>query len=147
MNDPFSSRKSAKPGARAKGPSRFLFFSGAILPLIALSCSVLATRPVQEMSDTQAAIKAAREVQADTLAPELYRQSTEWFFKAKSEYKLKNFANAKTYSAKARKFAEQAEFEAIRNGASRVDVDAPAEPEAQASPPPAQVYGQPESQP
>ena len=87
----------------------------------AMSCSVLSTRPVQEMSDTAAAIRAAKEVQSDTLAPELYRQSNEWFFKAKREYKFKNFDLAKTYSSKARRFAEEAEFEAIRNGGNRSD--------------------------
>src|SRR4051812_24234163 len=56
-----------------------------------LGCSLLATRPLQEMSDTSAAIRAAKEVQADTLSPEFYRQSNEWFFKAKHEYKFKNF--------------------------------------------------------
>ncbi len=71
------------------------------------------------MSDTAASIRAAREVQADTLAPELYRQSNEWFFKAKHEYKYKNFKLAKEYAEKARLFAEDAEFESIRNGGSR----------------------------
>ena len=80
---------------------------------------MLATRPVQDMSDTASAIRAAREVQADTLAPELYRQANEWFFKAKREYKFKNFSLATSYSDKARLFAEDAEFEAIRNGGNR----------------------------
>lgn len=85
-------------------------------------------RPVQEMSDTAAAIRAAREVQADTLAPELYRQANEWFFKAKHEYKFKNFDLAETYSSKARVFAEDAEFEAIRNGGNRTGDVATSDP-------------------
>ncbi len=84
-----------------------------------VGCSLLATRPVQEMSDTSAALKAAHEVNADTLAPELYRQANEWFFKAKNEYKLKNFNLADEYATKARYYAEQAEFESIRNGGIR----------------------------
>jgi hypothetical protein len=71
------------------------------------------------MSNTNAAIRAAKEVQADTLAPELYRQSTEWYFRAKHEYKFKNFQLAKQYADKARHFAEQAEFESLRNGGNR----------------------------
>ncbi len=90
-----------------------------------VSCSLVATRPVQTMSDTQAAIKAAKEVQAETLAPELYRQSNEWFFRAKNEYKLKNFDLAKEYADKARRFAEMAEFESLKNGATRAEVIAP----------------------
>jgi hypothetical protein len=73
------------------------------------------------MSDTSAALKAAREVGADTLAPELYRQAGEWFFKAKREYKFKNFDMARNHAAKARAFAESAEFEALRNGGSRTE--------------------------
>jgi hypothetical protein len=100
----------------------------------ASACSLFATRPVQEMSDTSAAIKAAREVQADTLAPELYRQAQEWFFKAKREYKFKNFALAQEYADKSRKYAEQAEFHAIRNGASRADTAAPEAPPPPSAP-------------
>lgn len=88
------------------------------------SCALTATRPVQEMSDTSAAIRAAREVQADTLAPELYRQANEWFFKARNDYKLKNFSFAKDYAIRARQFAEKAEFESIKSGGNRVDVPA-----------------------
>ncbi|MGK5082952.1 DUF4398 domain-containing protein [Bdellovibrionota bacterium FG-1] len=84
-------------------------------------CAILGTRPVQEMSNTAASIRAAREVQADTLAPELFRQANEWFFKAKREYKFKNFDLAQSYAKKARLFAEEAEFEAIRNGGNRSD--------------------------
>lgn len=90
------------------------------------------------MSDTAAAIRAAREVQADTLAPELYRQSNEWFFRAKREYKFKNFDLARTYSDKARLFAEDAEFEAMRSGGNRTETQI-ADPMASGlNPPPSQ---------
>lgn len=92
---------------------------------LGLGCSVFATRPVQEMSDTQAAINAAKEVQADTLAPELYRESVEWFSRAKNEYQFKNFSIARDYANKARRYAEQAEFEAVRGGANRQDIGGP----------------------
>lgn len=88
-------------------------------------CSLFATRPVQEMSDTSAAIKAAREVQADVLAPELYRQANEWYLKAKNEYRLKNFREARGYANKSRAFAEEAEFLALRGGAQREDISVP----------------------
>lgn len=115
--------------------SRFLFGLGAVLTF--WSCTIITTRPVQEMSDTVAAIRAAREVQADTLAPELYRQSNEWFFKARNEYKFKNFSLALEYAEKARAFAEQAEFESIRNGGNRSD-SAAADPLTGAPPPPSE---------
>jgi hypothetical protein len=100
----------------------FLFLS-----LISIAgCSIFASRPVQEMSYTSVAIRAAKEVQADTLAPELFRQANEWFFKAKHEYKFKNFKLAKEYTEKARHYAEQAEFESLRNGGNRTE-SAPAD--------------------
>ncbi len=91
--------------------------------LILVGCAAVMTgRPTQEMSDTAAAIRAAREVQADTLAPDLFRLATEWFQKARREYKFKNFKEAKEYTELARRYAEQAEFEAIKGGATRNDV-------------------------
>lgn len=90
-----------------------------------LGCSLLATRPVQEMSDTTAALRAAKEVQADTLAPELYRKANELFLKARKEYKYKNFYLANDYAEQARALAEQAEFEAIRGGGIRQDANIP----------------------
>jgi hypothetical protein len=127
------------------------FFFQKLPSLLALllfslsSCTLIQTRPIQKMADTSAAIKAAREVQAETLAPELFRQAGEWFFKAKKEYRLKNFDLANLYADKARFFAESAEFEAVRNGAQRtsdpIAVDPLASPNfsspaGSASPPP-----------
>ena len=117
-------QRTAKAAARTAAK----FIAAAAIAAIALtasSCSLFYARPVQNMSDTSAAIKAAREVQADTLAPELFRQSNEWFFRAKREYRSKNFQLADEYAHKARFFAEQAEYEAMRNGAKRVEYTAP----------------------
>ncbi len=97
-------------------------------------CSVLATRPTQEMSYTTVAIRAAKEVNADVLAPELYRQANEWFYKAKAEYRFKNFDLASKYARKARGYAEESEFESIRAGASRTEPQI-ADPMAPAQPP------------
>lgn len=91
-----------------------LFVFGAVS-----ACSILATRPVQEMSDTAAAIKAAREVQADTVTPELFRQANEMYNLARREYKFKNFQLATDYATKARLLAEEAEFTAVRSGVDR----------------------------
>lgn len=100
------------------------------------SCSVIQTRPVQEMSDTAAALRAAKEVQADVLAPELFRQAADWYTSARSEYRLKNFYDAKEFADKARRYAEQAEYEAIRGGATRSDSSPPPPPDAEAKPEP-----------
>ena len=125
---------------------RYAVFIPGLLTLAA--CALTATRPVQEMSDTSASIRAAKEVQADTLAPELYRQANEWYAKAKKEYKFKNFYFAKDYTLRARRFAEQAEFEAIKNGGNRTDIAPPdqAAPTPEPSPSPYQ-YPAPEGTP
>lgn len=88
------------------------------------------------MSNTSAALKAAKEVQADVLAPVLYREANEWFQRAKAEYKLKNFQTAEEYALKSRGFAEQAEFEVVKSGGQRAapPEEAPAEPTPAASP-------------
>ncbi len=102
-----------------KQVSKLFFY---LLSFFIFGCSILQTRPVQLMADTAAAIKAAREVQADTLAPELFRNSSEWFFRAKNQYKLKNFKLSKEYAEKAKRFAEEAELSAIQGGANRSDL-------------------------
>lgn len=113
------------------------------IPIISLSAcaSLTTTRPVQQMSDTAAALRAAREVQADSLAPELFRQARELYFKARREYKFKNFKEAETLARKARIFAERSEFEAVLNGGNRVSAapDPLAEPAMRSVPPPAPI--------
>ena len=113
-----------------------LFFCGLIaLGTVWLAgCSIFASRPVQEMSYALASIKAAKEVQADVYAPELFRLANEWFFKAKNEYKYKNFELAKEYADQARKLAEQSEFESIRSGATRSELAPEAPPPSQSPP-------------
>jgi hypothetical protein len=126
-----------KGGDFPKVSSLSILWRGGIVFVIGLlgwGCSILATRPVQEMSDTAAALRAAKEVQADVLAPELFRKSNEWFFRARHEYKFKNFKLAKEYAYKARFLAEQAEFEALKNGGIRGEQGAGPDPLANATP-------------
>jgi hypothetical protein len=102
-----------------------------LAPFFFIACSVTAVRPSQEMSDMEVGIKAATEVNADLLAPELYRLATETALQARREYRLKNFMDAKRFAELARGHAERAEFEAIRNGAKREMI--PEDPLAQPS--------------
>lgn len=94
-----------------------------VLPLLCLTgllgCAVLVSRPNQDMSDTAAALRAAREVQADTLFPELMTQATGAFFQAKQEYRLKNFSEALRHARKARRLAEEAEYLSLKKGGNR----------------------------
>jgi hypothetical protein len=91
----------------------------ALLPLFLLSCSITAVRPAQEVSNMEVSIKAAKEVNADVLAPELFRMAVETSQRAHREYQFKNFQDAKILADQARVYAEKAEFESIRNGGKR----------------------------
>ena len=122
------------------------FQRGLILaPFFLISCSVTAVRPSQEMSDMEVSIKSALEIQADLLAPELFRLAGETALQARKEYRFKNFLLAKKYADQARVYAEKAEFEALRNGAKRESV--PSDPLAEPSypsepmPSPTPIYG------
>ena len=107
-------------------PSLFWVTLIALITGLSLSgCSLMATRPGQDMADTAAAIRAAREVQADVHSPVLFLQAIEWLDRAKKEYRYKNFDLAQVYSQYARKYAEKAEFESMRNGATRHDTAGP----------------------
>lgn len=86
---------------------------------LSIACSVTATRPSQEMSNMEVSLKAAKEVNADVLAPELYRTAQETGVVARREYRYKDFQAAKKHADEARSYAEQAEFESLRNGAKR----------------------------
>lgn len=121
-------------------PRRLLLF---FVALILTGCAALgARRPVQEMADTVAALKAAREVGADSVAPELYRQAVEAYTKARNEYRFKNFASAKIAALRSKRLAEEAEYQAVLQGANRSSLIPVEEP----PPPPAVPYeGEPQN--
>lgn len=124
---------------KTKSNNRLRFFCFILLTTqlsLNISCSsLLTTRPYFVISETEAAIRAAKEVQADILAPELFRQAQEWFFSAKRNYKFKYFKLAKAECLKAKVFAEKAEFEALKNGAERTSIEAPPDQYSQDSGP------------
>ncbi|MBI3544863.1 MAG: DUF4398 domain-containing protein [Deltaproteobacteria bacterium] len=86
------------------------------------SCSLTATRPNQEMSNAEIAIKAAKDLNADSLVPELFRAAQDNMFKAKRDYRLKNFSDSRDHALRATRLAEQAEFEAYRMGGATPEV-------------------------
>ena len=87
-----------------------------------MGCSVATTRPVQEMSNAEAALKAAKDLHADTLSAEVYRAASETFYKAKREYRLKNFDVAKKLAIKTMRLSEEAEFEAYLKGGATPEI-------------------------
>ncbi len=65
----------------------------------------------------QTAFLAARDANAQTLAPGFFRKAEFYYLKAKSSYKRKNFNKAKQYATLSQKFSEKAEAVAIRKKA------------------------------
>jgi hypothetical protein len=130
-----------KKRAKASRQALFLFLGYAALSLSA--CSLFHDRPLQLMSDTAAALRAAREVSADSLAPEKFRLASEAYFRAQNEYRLKNFAIAEKYAKRAQRLAEESEFDALRQGSARTSLLPPEVPPA--TPPPS-TYEEPQGQ-
>lgn len=128
--------------AWARRPALFLLSALAISGAFS-GCSLFHERPIQLMSDTAAALRAAKEVSADSLAPEKFRLANESFFRAQNEYRLKNFAIAEKYAKRARRLAEESEFDALRQGSNRTSLLPPDEP---VGPPPPSTYEEPSGQ-
>ena len=93
-------------------PIKSLLF--ATLLIINTACGLATTRPKQEMSYAQAAFLAAKEAKAEVYASSVFRKAEIYYLKAKSAYRRKYFNKAKSYATLCKKFAEQAEYEAIK---------------------------------
>lgn len=81
------------------------------------ACGLTTTRPKFEMAMAQTAFLAAREANAQTLAPGFFRKAEFYYLKAKSSYKRKSFNKAQQYATLSQKFSEKAEAVAIRKKA------------------------------
>jgi hypothetical protein len=78
------------------------------------ACGLATTRPKLEMSLAQAAFLAAKESKAEEFSPSLFRKAEIYYLKAKSAYRRKYFNKAKAYAELSQKFAERAEFDAVK---------------------------------
>ena len=78
------------------------------------ACGLTTTRPKLEMSMAASAFLAAKNVKAYIAAPGIYRKAEFYYLKAKSAYRRKYFNKAKQYAKLSQKFAEKAEFIAIK---------------------------------
>jgi hypothetical protein len=102
-----------------------------------VSCALTATRPKIEMSLAASAFLAAQEAKAHILAPGLFRKAEVFYIKAKSAYRRKYFSKAKQFATLSQKFAEQAEFLAVKKATlegTETD-EGPSSPDGPASPP------------
>lgn len=86
----------------------------SIFIVLFVGCGLATTRPKLEMSYAQAAFLAAKQAKADVHSSALFRKSEIYYLKAKSAYKRKYFNKAKQYAKLSQKFAEKAEFSAIK---------------------------------
>lgn len=82
--------------------------------LFLAGCGLTTTRPKLEMGLAQTAFMAAQNANAQSLSPTAYRKAEFYYLKAKSAYKRKYFNKAKQYAILSKKFAEQAELDAVR---------------------------------
>lgn len=87
-----------------------------------LGCSVFITKPTQELANMDVAIRAARDVHAEELAPENYQNAVEYGNQARREFRLKNYQKAKKLSELSREFAEKAEFQSVKSGGKREEL-------------------------
>ena len=78
------------------------------------SCGLTTTRPKLDMSYAQAAFLAAKEAKAEIYSSNTFRKAEIYYLKAKSAYRRKYFNKAKSYALLCKKFAEQAEYEAVK---------------------------------
>lgn len=88
-----------------------------LICLFISACGLTTTRPKIEMSLAQAAFMAAKESGADVHASSQFRKAEDYYLKAKSAYRRKYFNKAKEYAILSKKYAEQAEYSAIRKKA------------------------------
>lgn len=88
-----------------------------LIILTVSACGLATTRPKLEMRMAQSAFVAAKEANAQTLAPGLYRKAEYYYLKAKSAYKRKYFNKAQQYAILSQKFSEKAEYISVRKKA------------------------------
>ncbi|MCM0604953.1 MAG: DUF4398 domain-containing protein [Xanthomonadaceae bacterium] len=108
------------------------------IALLALGAcaSVFETRPDQELADAIASVRAAKEVSAENMAPDLYRKAQQSLDLGKREYRFKNYSEAKAALIRAKSYGEKAEFNAIKVGGVRHETpkDPMAQPTAASTP-------------
>mgnify|MGYP005860052799 CR=1 FL=1 len=85
--------------------------------------SACASRPINEMTLADTALKAAQKAKADALAPDDYRRAENFFLRAKRDYDEGYFESARKFARDARLAAERAEFTALKKQAQLKSAD------------------------
>ncbi len=86
----------------------------AVCAFLLPGCSAFRSRPVNQMSYAEAAVRSAAAAGAETSQPYLYQLSRDALLRARSAYRLKDFNSALKLAIRARRIAEDAEAKALR---------------------------------
>ncbi len=86
-----------------KGVAIFLWFG-------ALACS---SRPIEDISLADTALKAAQKARAEFLAPDFFRKAENYYLRAKKDYSEGYFDSCRKFANEARLAAEQAEYRSL----------------------------------
>lgn len=81
------------------------------------------SRPVEEMSLAEVAVKAAQKSKADTYSPDFFRKAENYFLRARQDYKDGYFDSSRKYAVEARVFAEKAEYDALKKQVRSKDME------------------------
>lgn len=74
---------------------------------------MLSTRPDRQLAYAEAAFLSATTANAESLAPGLYATARDSIRRARSEYRKKNFKEARNLANRARRLSEEAEMKSL----------------------------------
>lgn len=81
-----------------------------LIPFLFVACQ---HRPVNELVLADVAVKAAKKVKAQSLAPDTFRKAENHYLRAKRDYADGYYDSSRKLADKARLLAEQAEYESL----------------------------------
>lgn len=80
---------------------------------LAGGCTIFSTRPDRQLAYAEAAYYSAGLANAESLASPIYATARDSLYRARSEYRKKNFKDARTLANRARRLSEEAEMRAL----------------------------------
>ncbi|NUM88379.1 MAG: DUF4398 domain-containing protein [Bdellovibrionales bacterium] len=98
---------------------------GLLFAFALAGCSVFHTRPAQQLSHAEAALRSAQAAGAEQTQPGLYQLSKDALLRARAAYRVKNFEVARKMAIRARRIAEDAELKTLegQSDASNIFVE------------------------
>ena len=90
-----------------------IFHRCALLFFSALLVGGCQTKPIEELTLADVAVRAAQKAKADSLAPDAFRKAENNFLRAKKDYVDGYYDSCRKHATEARLLAEKAEFQAL----------------------------------